>query len=118
VITLHKTSELWRVQLLATILTLTDRMCIAVDFKSEKIVSSRVTKGNVHDSKKFSSMMRRYPGHIILTRCMLIRLMTIESFNSLDNLNIESAIQIRKNASTKAKGIPLRRDEVANQRVR
>ena len=34
------------------------------------------------------------------------------SFNLLDNLNIESAIQIRKNASTKAKGCPLRRDEV------
>ena len=30
----------------------------------------------------------------------------------LDNLNIEPAIQIRKNASTKAKGCPIRRDEV------
>ena len=37
--------------------------------------------------------------------------MTIESFNLLDNLNIGPAIQIRKNASTKAKGCPLRRDE-------
>jgi hypothetical protein len=34
------------------------------------------------------------------------------SFKLLDNLNIEPAIQIRKNASTKAKGCPLRRDEV------
>src|SRR5215467_4429783 len=34
------------------------------------------------------------------------------SFNLLDNLNIEPAIQIRKNASTKVKGCPLRRDEV------
>ena len=41
------------------------------------------------------------------------------SFNLLDNLNIEPAIQIRKNASIKAKGCPLRRDEVLlNQRVR
>ena len=32
------------------------------------------------------------------------------SFNLLDNLDIEPAIQIRKNASTKAKGCPLRRD--------
>jgi len=32
--------------------------------------------------------------------------------NKSDNLNIEPAIQIRKNASTKAKGCPLRRDEV------
>jgi hypothetical protein len=30
----------------------------------------------------------------------------------LDNLNIEPVIQIRKIASTKAKGCPLRRDEV------
>jgi hypothetical protein len=30
----------------------------------------------------------------------------------LDNLNIEPAIQIRKNASIKTKGCPLRRDEV------
>ena len=34
------------------------------------------------------------------------------SFNLLDNLNIESAIQIRKNASIKTKGCPLRRYEV------
>ena len=35
------------------------------------------------------------------------------SFNLLDDdLNIEPAIQIRKNASIKTKGCPLRRDEV------
>ena len=34
------------------------------------------------------------------------------SFNLLDNLNIEPAINIRKNASIKTKGCPLRRDEV------
>jgi hypothetical protein len=37
----------------------------------------------------------------------------LRSFNLLDNLNIESAIQIRKNASVKPKGCPLRRDEEA-----
>jgi len=35
------------------------------------------------------------------------------SFNLLDNLNIEPAIQIRKNASTKARECQLRRDEVS-----
>lgn len=35
----------------------------------------------------------------------------LRSFNLLDNLNIEPAIQIRKNASVKPKGCPLRRDE-------
>lgn len=34
------------------------------------------------------------------------------SFNLLDNLDIEPAISIRNNASTKARGCPLRRDEV------
>jgi Transposase DDE domain len=34
------------------------------------------------------------------------------SFNLLDNLNIEPAIQIRKNASTKARECRLRRNEV------
>ena len=36
----------------------------------------------------------------------------LRSFNLLDDLNIEPAIQIRKNASIKTKGCPLRRDEV------
>ena len=34
------------------------------------------------------------------------------SFNLLDDLNIEPAINIRNNASIKTKGCPLRRDEV------
>jgi DDE family transposase len=34
------------------------------------------------------------------------------SFNLLDDLNIEPAIQIRKNASIKTKECPLRRDEI------
>ena len=34
------------------------------------------------------------------------------SFNLLDNLNIEPAINIRKNASVKTKGCPIRREEV------
>ena len=31
---------------------------IAVDTRSRKIISFRVAKGNVHDSKEFSSMIR------------------------------------------------------------
>ena len=35
------------------------KLHIAVDdAKSKKVVSFRVTKGNVHDSKKFSHMIR------------------------------------------------------------
>jgi hypothetical protein len=34
------------------------------------------------------------------------------SLNLLDDLNIEPVISLRKNASTRARGCPLRRDEV------
>jgi hypothetical protein len=35
-----------------------------------------------------------------------------KNFNILDDMNAEPAISIRKNASTRSKGCPLRRDEV------
>jgi len=34
------------------------------------------------------------------------------NFNMLNDINVEPAINIRKNASTRSKGCPLRRDEV------
>lgn len=89
------------------------KLHIAVDAKSEKIISFRVTKGNIHDSKKFIPLIREaskeygidkvYADKAHDNRC---------TFNLLDNLNIEPAIQIRKNASIKTKGCLLRRDEV------
>ena len=89
------------------------KLHIAVDAKSEKIVSFRVTKGNVHDSKKFSPMIREVSKAYSIDKAYADKAHdNRRSFNLLDNLNIEPAIQIRKNASTKAKGCPLRRDEV------
>jgi Transposase DDE domain len=89
------------------------KLHIAVDAKSEKIVSFRVTKGNVHDSKKFSPMIREVSEEYDIDKVYADKAHdNRRSFNLLDNLNIEPAIQIRKNASTKAKGCPLRRDEV------
>jgi hypothetical protein len=89
------------------------KLHIAVDAKSEKIVSFRVTKGNVHDSKKFSPMIREVSGEYTIDKAYADKAHDNRRiFNLLDNLNIEPAIQIRKNASTKAKGCPLRRDEV------
>ena len=89
------------------------KLHIAVDAKSEKIVSFRVTKGNVHDSKEFSPMIREVSEAYSIDKAYADKAHdNRRSFNLLDNLNIEPAIQIRKNASTKAKGCPLRRDEV------
>ena len=88
------------------------KLHIAVDAKSEKILSFRVTKGSVHDSKKFSPMIREVFKGYDIDKVYDKAHDNRRSFNLLDNLNIEPAIQIRKNASTKAKGCPLRRDEV------
>ena len=82
---------------------------IAVDAKSQKIISFRITKGNIHDSKKFSSMIREITKEYDIDKAHDNR----GSFNLLDDLNIEPAISIRKNASAiRSNGCPLRRDEV------
>jgi len=89
------------------------KLHIAVDAKSEKIVSFRVTKGNVHDSKKLVPMIKEVAEEYDIDKVYGDRAHdNRRSFNLLDDLNIEPAISIRKNASTKARGCPIRRDEV------
>ena len=87
----------------------------AVDAKSKKIVSFRVTKGNVHDSKKFSPMIREVSKEYEINKVYADKAHdNRRSFNLLDDLNIEPAINIRKNASTitKTKACPLRAKEI------
>jgi hypothetical protein len=89
------------------------KLHIAVDAKSEKIVSFRVTKGNVHDSKMFSPMIREAYDEYDIDKVYADKAHdNRRTFYLLDDLNIEPAIQIRKNASIKTKGCPLRRYEV------
>ena len=90
------------------------KLHIAVDAKSEKIVSFRITKGNIHDSKKFSSMIREIAKEHDIDKVYGDKAHdNRRSFNLLDDLNIEPAISIRKNASAiRSNGCPLRRDEV------
>ncbi|MGH9974539.1 MAG: IS5 family transposase [Nitrososphaeraceae archaeon] len=89
------------------------KLHIAVDAKSKKIMSFRVTKGNLHDSKKLVPMIREVIKEYDIDKVYGDRAHdNRKSFNLLDDLNIEPAISIRKNASTKARGCPLRRDEV------
>ncbi|MBV9177823.1 MAG: transposase [Nitrososphaeraceae archaeon] len=87
---------------------------IAVDAKSKKVVSFIVAKGIIHDSKKFSPMIREASEQYDIGKVYADKAHDNRgSFNLLDNLNIiEVAINIRKNASIKTKGYPLRRDEV------
>lgn len=89
------------------------KLHIVVDAKSEKIVSFRITKGYVHDSKMFSPMIREAYEEYDIDKVYADKAHdNLRSFNLLDDLDIEPAIQIRKNASIKTKGCPLRKEEV------
>jgi hypothetical protein len=89
------------------------KLHIAVDEKSKKIVSFRITKGDVHDSKKFCPLVKEAAQNYNIDRVYAYKAHdNRRSFNLLDGLNIEPAINIRKNASIKTKGCLLRRDEV------
>lgn len=89
------------------------KLHIAVDVKSKKIVSFRITKGNVHDTKKFGPLVKE-----AAEKCEIDKVHgdkaydDRKNFNLLDDINAEPAIRIRGNASTRTKGCPLRRDEV------
>lgn len=89
------------------------KLHIAVDAKSEKIISFRITKGNVHDSKKLGPMIKEVCKEYDVDKVYGDKAHdNRKSFNLLDDLNIEPAISIRKNASAEVSGCPLRRDEV------
>ncbi len=89
------------------------KLHIAVDEKSKKVVSFRITKGDVHDSKKFCSLVKEAAQNYNIDMVYADKAYdNRRSFNMLDDLNFEPAINIRKNASIKTKGCPLRRDEV------
>ena len=86
---------------------------LSVDEKSKKVVSFRITKGDVHDSKKFCPLVKEAAQSYNIDMVYADKAHdNRRSFNLLDDLNIEPAINIRKNASIKTKGCPLRRDEV------
>ncbi|MGH9976729.1 MAG: IS5 family transposase [Nitrososphaeraceae archaeon] len=89
------------------------KLHIAVDAKSEKNMSFRVTKGNLHDSKKLGPMLRAVAEEYDIDKVYGDKAHdSRKSFNQLDDMNIEPVISIRKNASTEARGCPLRRAEV------
>ena len=89
------------------------KLHIAVDEKSKKVVSFRITKGNVHDTKKFGPLVKEAAEKHEINKVYADKAYdNRNNFNILDDINIEPAITIRKNASTKSNGCPLRRDEV------
>jgi hypothetical protein len=89
------------------------KLHIAVDEESKKIVSFRITKGNVHDTKKFSQLVKESKTKYDIDKVYGDKAYdNRENFNILDDINAEPAISIRKNASTRSKGCPLRTDEI------
>ena len=94
------------------------KLHIAVDDeKSKKVISFRIiTKGNdVHDTKKFGPLIKEAAEKHEINKVYADKAYDNRrnNFNILDDINIEPAIIIRKNASTtKSNGCPLRRDEV------
>lgn len=89
------------------------KLHIAVDEKSKKVVSFRITKGNVHDTKKFGPLVKESAKRHDVDKVYGDKAYdNRKNFNILDDMNAEPAITIRKNASTRSRGCPLRRDEV------
>lgn len=89
------------------------KLHIAVDEKSKKVVSFRITKGNVHDTKKFGPLIKESAKRHDVDKVYGDKAYdNRKNFNILDDMNAEPAITIRKNASTRSKGCPLRRDDV------
>lgn len=77
------------------------------------MLSFRITRGNVHDAKKFCSLVREAAEKYNIDKVYADKAHdSRKNFNLLDRLNVEPVIAIRKNASIRAIGCPLRTDEV------
>jgi len=76
------------------------KLHIAVDVKSRRIISFRVTKGTVHDSKKFVPMIKEISKNHRIAKIYADKAYDSKTnFNLLDKLHIEPVISIRKNAN-------------------
>ncbi|MGB7638718.1 MAG: transposase, partial [Nitrososphaeraceae archaeon] len=79
------------------------KLHIAVDDeKSKKVVSFKITKGNVHDTKKFGPLIKEAAEKHDIDKVYADKAYDKrKNFDLLDEINIEPSIIIRKNASTK-----------------
>jgi Transposase DDE domain len=79
------------------------KLHISVDEESKKIVSFRITKGNVHDTKKFGQLVKEAAKKYDIDKVYGDKAYdNRKNFNILDDINAEPAISIRKNASTRS----------------
>jgi hypothetical protein len=77
------------------------------------VISSRITKGNVHDTKQFGPLIKESTKKQDIDKAYGDKAYDDrKNFNILDYINAEPAISIRRNESIISKRCPLRRDEV------
>jgi len=89
------------------------KLHIVADKKRKRIVGFRVTSEHTGDPKKFIPMVKEVAGKRKIARAYGDSAYdNRRDFNLLDELEIEPAIKVRRNASTLARGSPLRRQEV------
>ena len=78
------------------------KLHIAVGAKSKKVVSFGITKGYIHDTKKFGPLVKEAAEEYDIDKVHADKAYdNRKNFNILDDINAEPAISIRKNASTR-----------------
>ncbi len=88
------------------------KLHILADKKTGKIVGFRVTSEHTGDSKKFVPLVKEASKKNKIAKVYGDTAYdSRKNFNLLDELEIEPAIKIRKNARTLSRGSPLRREE-------
>lgn len=89
------------------------KLHIAVDAKSRKAVYFRITKGKVHDAKKFCLLVRESSKKYNIDKVYADKAHdNRRKIKLLERLDVEFIIAIRNNASTKEIGCPLRREKI------
>jgi hypothetical protein len=77
------------------------------------VVSFRITRGNVHDVKKFCPLVIESSKKYNIDKVCADKAQdNRRNFNLLERLDVEPVIAIRNNASTRERGCQLRREEV------
>ena len=88
------------------------KLHVMADRKTGKIVGFRVTSEKTGDTKKFVPLVKEVAKKRKVAKAYADTAYDArKNFNALDDLSIEPAIRLRKNARTRSHGSPLRREE-------
>jgi hypothetical protein len=88
------------------------KLHLVADKKTGKIVGFQVASGKTGDSKKFAPLVKEVSKKRKVVKAYADAAYdSRKNFNALDDLAIEPAIKLRKNARTRSLGSPLRREE-------